>query len=139
MVEFKYKRLDPMVPTPRRMSNGAAAFDLCTRIPIDGIWGEQRIPTGIAIELPKGHFGMVCLRSSMANYFRMMDSVGIIDSDYRGEIILQLEIVKFRPPVNQYSRIAQLVIMKCFDGELIEVDELTGTERDKGRFGSTGQ
>lgn len=139
MINFKYKKINPNVPSPLRMSSGAAGFDLCTTVALDeNIWGEQVIPTGIAIELPKGCFGMVALRSSMAKYFRMMDSIGIIDSDYRGEILLQLEVVKFRPPVPIYSRIAQLVIMQNYAGDFIEVDQLVPTQRGEAGFGSTG-
>lgn len=109
-------------------------------------WDEiTRVGTGIKVEIPKGYVGLVYPRSGLAvNYgINLANSVGVIDSDYRGEIICAL---KYRQPgrnsgyyvVKKYERIAQLVIVPIALPEVVHVKELENTVRGEGGFGSSG-
>lgn len=105
----------------------------------------QKIGTGIAMEIPEGYFGAVFARSGLAtkNGLRPANCVGVIDSDYRGEIIVALHNDKDSQSeeaevIKHGTRIAQLVIIPYLPVELVEVDELSDTARGAGGFGSTG-
>lgn len=112
---------------------------------IDLLPGEHKLyGTGIKIELPKGYYGQVYTRSGLCEKgcrIMLANSVGIIDNDYRGEIILKLINVSkdhaFGPSIGQ--RVAQLVIQKEEIFPVTEVQEISETERGKHGFGSTGK
>lgn len=100
-----------------------------------------KIPTGIAMAIPNGYFGAVYARSGLATKkgLRPSNCVGVIDADYRGDIIVALhndtdELME----VNPHERIAQLIIQKFEPIVFNEVEELDKTERGEGGFGSTG-
>jgi dUTP pyrophosphatase len=100
-----------------------------------------KIPTGIAMAIPSGYFGAVYARSGLATKkgLRPSNCVGILDADYRGNVIVALhndtdELME----VNPHERIAQLVIQKFEPIVFNEVEELDDTERGVGGFGSTG-
>ncbi len=94
------------------------------------------VHTGTYVAIPEGNFGMVLPRSSLgAKGLFLMNTVGIIDSDYRGEILLN--IAGYLPEVGE--RIAQLVIVPYVHVDPIEVTALDATERGAGGFGSTGK
>lgn len=145
IMNMKYKKINPSAITPMKGSEYAAGLDLfaCTdKDTIDIPAGETiKIGTGIAVEIPYGYFGAVFARSGLATKrgLRPANCVGVIDADYRGEIIVALhndtdhcETIRFG------NRIAQLVIMPFLPVELTEVDELSDTVRGEGGFGSTG-
>lgn len=100
------------------------------------------------MELPKGYHAEIYLRSSIGlnTKLRAPNSVGIIDSDYRGEVCAILESTSVGPimggitpiKVENGQRIAQMIIKKDEDVEFLQVDELSETERGEGGFGSTG-
>ena len=96
------------------------------------------IGTGIYAEIPPGWVGMVVPRSSLgAKGFKLCNTVGVIDSDYRGEIELKFE--GFVPELG--DRVAQLVIVPCWQGgaeQMTSINDLTSTARGAGGFGSTG-
>ena len=102
--------------------------------------GERRlVPTGIAVEIPPGFYGRVAPRSGLAVRHGIDVMAGVIDADYRGEILVLLinlgsEPVRFSPG----DRIAQLIIEHAAPAEYSWADELGQTERDAGGFGSTG-
>ncbi len=105
---------------------------------------SKKYGTGIAIELPEGYHAEVVLRSSFfkkENKVILANSVGIIDNDYRGEIILHLvnvgDKIALGPGIGE--RIAQLIIRKTVSPKPLEVNTLNETERGKGGFGSTGK
>ena len=101
----------------------------------------MKIGTGIAAEIPEGYFGAVFARSGLATKkgLRPANCVGVIDSDYRGEIIVALHNDSKEPQTIQaYERIAQIVILPYLDVSFEIVDELSDTERGEGGFGSTG-
>jgi dUTP pyrophosphatase len=130
---------------PAYASPGAAAFDLCAAIekPITVPAGQRLlIPSGIAIELPRGYVGLVFARSGLAvkRGLTLSNGVGVIDSDYRGEVLVGLLNTSGEPcEIMPGERIAQLAVLPVCACELIQVDELGQTERGEGGFGSTGR
>jgi len=145
MKPLKIKRLSPLAVIPKRATEGSAAVDLCAAIeePITlQPGGRVMIPTGIAIELPSDDMvALVFARSGLAvkSGINLSNSVGVIDSDYRGEIKVGL--------INQSAdsftigcgdRIAQLMATYALPLPIEEAEELSDTERGAGGFGSTG-
>ena len=101
----------------------------------------EKIGTGICMEIPEGYGGFVFARSGLATKrgLRPANCVGVIDSDYRGEIAVALHNdTDSCETILDGDRIAQIVIMPYLAAEFIEADELTDTERGDGGFGSTG-
>ena len=142
----KIKLLSENAHLPTRASDGAAGYDLraCIDEPITLKKGKIfPVPTGVAIELPtKNLVAVVCARSGLAikHGISLANGVGIIDSDYRGEIkvgLINLGEEDF--VINPDERIAQLLIMPVETPELTVADELSDTERGSGGFGSTGR
>lgn len=146
MDTFKIKKLRENAKIPFRATSGSAGMDLyaCIDKPITLNGGEKAvIPTGIAIELPSSELcAFVFARSGLAikHGIGLLNSVGVIDSDYRGEVCVGLiNQLKEAYTVNPDERIAQLVIMPVSLAQPVEVDELGSTERGEGGFGSTGK
>lgn len=101
-----------------------------------------KIRTGIAVEIPKGWHGEIHLRSSIGakTKLRLANGTGIIDSDYRGELLLLVEnIGKYEAAISAGQRIAQLILIKDTPFEVTVVDTLSKTERGTGGIGSTGK
>lgn len=144
-MEFKVQKLREGAVLPRRATRGSAGYDLClcSDMPLT-IWpGEVRpAHTGIAIELPHGCVGLVFGRSGLAvnHGITPANAVGVIDSDYRGEIIVGLRNLSSEPYTMQPGeRIAQLVMTPVLTPEVEERGSLSNTERGQGGFGSTGR
>ena len=145
MLPVAVRRLDPDLPLPRYAHPGDAGLDLLARettvIPAAG--GRASVPTGLAVAIPEGYAGFVLPRSGLANRhgLTMVNTPGLIDSGYRGEIFLIL--LNTDPSadvtVERGERIGQLVVLATPAVELIEVDELPDTARGEGRFGSSGR
>lgn len=142
-INIKKTSSNALVPT--QGSKYAAGLDLYASIET----GEQsvlagetvKIGTGICIEIPEGYFGAVFARSGLATKqgLRPANCVGVIDSDYRGEVIVALHNdTQTDRLIHNGDRIAQLVIMPYLPVTLNEVTELSETERGDGGFGSTG-
>lgn len=99
------------------------------------------VPTGLSMEIPAGWAGMVHARSGMATKRNLApaNKVGVIDSDYRGEVMVSLHNHGTREQtIEPGERIAQLVIMPYLAAHFFEADELSDTVRGEGGFGSTG-
>lgn len=107
-------------------------------IPADS---KRQIPLGVAVEIPQNHMGLLTPRSSMSKTpLRCANSVGIIDEDYRGEISIVYENVSCKDyTIARGDRIAQLIIVPIKLVDVVEVDELSETERGAGGYGSTGK
>ena len=142
----KIKLLNENASVPSRESDGAAGYDLraCIDAPITLEKGKIfAVPTGVAIELPsKNLVAVVCARSGLAirHGIALANGVGIIDSDYRGEIkVGLLNSGEEDFVINPGERIAQMLIMPVETPELQICDELSETERGSGGFGSTGR
>jgi dUTP pyrophosphatase len=133
------------VPLPAYQTPGSAGLDLCAALPeaVQIGPGERRlIPTGLIFEIPEGHEGQVRPRSGLAlkHGISIVNSPGTIDSDFRGEVGIVL-INHGNAPyvVEPLSRIAQIVIARVEQVEIIEAESLTETSRGAGGYGSTGQ
>jgi dUTP pyrophosphatase len=133
----------PPLDLPRYETAGSAGLDLRADEPVALAPGERRlVPTGLAVEIPHGYEGQVRPRSGLALRLGvgMVNAPGTIDSDYRGEVGVIL-VNHGREPVAfaRGERIAQLVISPVTRAELVLVEELAGSERGAGGFGSTGK
>lgn len=149
-MEVKIKALSPKIgreiPEPSFATAGSAAMDL--RACIDEEWvipagGRAIVPTGLAIALPSASYvALICARSGLAakSGITMANGVGVIDSDYRGE----LRVALFNSSQEDYTirdgdRIAQLMVLPVVQPALQWVDALDETDRGAGGFGSTGR
>lgn len=147
-MEIKIRSIehDGLTPDlPRRASNGSAGVDLQALIsePLTIEPGKlYRIPTGIAMELPQGYVGLVYARSGLGvkHGIALSNGVGVIDSDYRGEIMVGLcNLSDTSYTISPMDRIAQLVIAPVPPVEYVWADALSDTERGAGGFGSSGR
>ena len=138
---------------PVKMTNGAAAYD-CYARSCDGLNEAGEISNdnpeeitmlkynlGFALEIPEGYCVKIIPRSSVVNTsLRLANNIGLIDSDYRGEISAVFDIVKdhSQEPYDFDDRVCQLLIEKVENTSLIKVKELSETKRGSGGYGSTG-
>ncbi|NUR76369.1 MAG: dUTP diphosphatase [Thermoleophilia bacterium] len=136
------KKLRPDAVVPERAYPGDAGLDLssCERVELRP--GERAVvPTGLAVAIPEGYAGFVLPRSGLAakHGIGKVNSPGLIDSGYRGEIRVVLLNTDPRAAfvVEPGMRIAQLVILPIPELELVEVDELPASERGVRGFGSS--
>lgn len=144
MATLRVRRLDPRAVLPRRAHPGDAGHDLCALDALVLEPGERAmVPTGIAVELPEGHAGWVVPRSGLAarHGIALVNAPGLIDAGYRGEVrVLLLNTDRSEPyAIDAGERIAQLVVAAVAAPEVVEVDELPGSARAEGGFGSTGR
>lgn len=145
MDAIRVKKLRPNAVLPTYGSADAAGADLyaCLEETVTIHPGESAfIPTGLAMELPKGYAGLIYARSGLAckRGLAPANKVGVIDSDYRGEFIVVLHNHgTTSQEVCHGERIAQLVITPVFTPGFTQVEELTDTQRAGGGFGSTGK
>lgn len=146
MKTLKIKKVRENAKIPTRATEGSAGLDLhaCIDTPITLQKGDTAlIPTGIAIGLDDPHYAaFIYARSGLAikRGIGLLNSVGVIDSDYRGEICVGVIKLTDEPyEIQPFERIAQMVIEPVELPDLIEVDCLDETERGVGGFGSTGK
>ena len=138
------KRTDPYAILPRYATSGAAAMDLsaCLDDTITLAPGQRAVvPTGIAVAIPPMHVGLLFARSGLAinDGIALANGVGVIDSDYRGEIKVGLiNLGSEAYTIKHGQRIAQLSVMPVALVHPVEVDELDDTHRGMGGLGSTG-
>lgn len=144
-MRIEIKRLNDLAKTPKRGSEYAAGYDLYAASDYDIIIDPHTtvmVGTGIAMEIPAGFFGAVFARSGMASKrsLRPSNCVGVIDCDYRNEVMVALHNDSDIPQkIDAHERIAQLVVLPYQDIDFVEVGELSDTERGLGGFGSTGR
>lgn len=145
MEAIRVKKLRPGATLPAYGSLGAVGADLtaCLDTPVTIAPGQTAfIPTGIALEVPANCAGLIYARSGMAckQGLAPANKVGVIDSDYRGEILVALHNHGCQSRViKPGQRIAQLLITPVLTPAYEEVPELSDTLRDAGGFGSTGK
>lgn len=144
-MDINIKLMNEFAKVPTRGSAQAAGWDLYAGVnyEVEILPHETvKIDTGIAIEIPDGYFGAIYARSGLAtNYgLRPANCVGVIDSDYRGNIIVALHNdTNYRQKIAINERIAQLIIQPYLPVSFnVVVDDLSSTERGEGGFGSTG-
>jgi len=141
-MKVKIKKLDPNAVIPKYAKEGDAGLDLVATSKIENTTFQATYGTGLAVEIPKGFVGLVFPRSSIRNTeLQLSNSVGVIDSGYRGEIRATfnktngLDSMDYRVG----DRIAQLIVIPYPEVEFEEVSELSDTDRGNGGFGSTGK
>ena len=167
---LKFQKLRPTAKLPTKGSEFSAGYDLYLAEDLDlnyrdVIHGEDEVVNedrtidvistiefdespvyakfGISVEIPEGYCGLLVERSSNCKrYISQANKIGIIDSDYRGELMAPYSREFFEPEsdgiLKAGERIAQLVIVPVFNGEPVWSEELTETDRGEGGFGSTG-
>lgn len=145
MLKFLVKRLDSAAALPVKATPDSACFDLeIASVKADG--NGYTVHTGLAVALPPGYGMLIFPRSGLSTKWglRLRNSVGVIDSDYRGEIIVKLSEgyqeywAEIEQTLKPGSRIAQAMIIQLPEILMQEVDELPDTIRGTGGFGSTG-
>lgn len=142
--KINIKKLDPRAITPSYGSEFAAGADLYALTDENVTINPSEtvlIHTGISMEIPQGFGGFIFARSGLASKKGLApaNKVGVIDADYRGEIMVALHNHSAVPvQITSGERIAQLVIMPFEAAEFIECEELSETVRGSGGFGSTG-
>ena len=148
-MQLKIKRVHPDAIIPKYATSGAACFDLHVLLENEYVWsvvapGEPIVlRTGLAIEIPPGYAMEIYSRSGhgFKNDIRLANCVGVIDSDYRGELMVKLtndNADNQSITLHHGDRIAQARMVLAPQWDLVEVLELTDTVRGAGGFGSTG-
>ena len=138
---IKLKKTHPHAELPTYSKDGDAAMDLHAVEVIKDKYGNYVYLTGIAIEIPPGFVGLLFPRSSVSKTsMSLANSVGVVDSGYRGEIMLKYRHIGGENDFYRAGdRVGQLMIIPHPKVEFIEVDELSSTDRGSGGFGSTGE
>lgn len=141
-LKVKYKKLVPHAFTPERAHPTDAGLDLRA---VDSYknydYGFIEFGTGLSIEIPEGHVGLILPRSSISKTSHLLkNSVGVIDSGYRGELKLRMTFEETKEDMEYQfgDKIGQLVILPYPTVELEESEELSNSDRNTGGFGSTG-
>ena len=141
-MKIHFKKLVQTAQKPKFGKPGDAGADLVATSVDFSRKNQVVYGTGLAVEIPEGMVGLVFPRSSVRNYdLSMANSVGVIDSGYRGEIMVTFNLKKSLEEAEIYvlgDRIAQLVIMPVPLAQYVEVDELSETQRGTAGHGSTG-
>lgn len=140
MIEIKFKKLCAEAVEPTKAHPSDAGADL---VATSKKWDDEKqcwiYGTGIATEIPEGYVGLVFPRSSIRKYgLTQCNCVGVIDSHYRGEIMLSYKPIGSGNTYNIGDKIAQLIIMPYPEVNYLEVSELNDTDRGEGGHGSTG-
>lgn len=141
-MDIRIKRLLEDATIPTQGTPGSAGYDLYAAQGAEVPSGETvSIDTGLAMAIPDGYFGAIFARSGLSKNegLRPCNCVGVVDSSYRGSVIVALHNdSKFDRVVKTGERIAQLVILPYSEIRFFETDDLGATERGEGGFGSTG-
>jgi dUTP pyrophosphatase len=145
MTELRVQILDDTLELPAYRYEGDAGLDLRARSAamVQRAGGRARVATGIAIELPSGHVGLVCPRSGLAaeHGVTVLNAPGVIDAGYRGEI--EVVLINLDPQhsfeVARGDRIAQLVVVPALSTGFEIVDQLSATKRGSKGFGQSGR
>jgi dUTP pyrophosphatase len=143
-MKIKIKKLDESAVIPSYAKPGDAAMDLYATSVSDDDYQNIVYGTGLAIEIPEGHVGLLFPRSSLSKTpLFLRNHVGVIDSGYRGELIFKFAFKAMNPygqghTYQKGDRIGQIMILPIPYVEFCEVDELSSSERGTSGFGSTG-
>lgn len=143
-MKLKIKKLHPYAIIPKYAKDGDAGLDLTAVSKEKGIGGICTYGIGLSLEIPYGYVGLLFPRSSVYKYeLSLANSVGVIDSGYRGEVMVKFRNTDWTNENNcTYDigdKVAQLVIIPHPEVEIEEVEELSETVRGAGGFGSTGK
>lgn len=152
-MKVKIKKLHSDAVVPKYAKDGDAGLDLVAVSKHFDENGCVVYGTGLAFEIPKGYVGLIFPRSSVSKYtINLSNSVGVIDSGFRGEVTvkfrpseffeyaIQKQFKKELPKIYQVGeRVAQMIIIPYPEIEFVEVEKLSNTERGTGGYGSTGK
>ena len=137
-MKVKIKKLHPDAVIPKYAKDGDAGMDL-TAVDVVADGGTLTYKTGLAVEIPRWHVGLLFPRSSVYKTGQSLTNcVGVIDSGYRGELMLKYTLSPYQREYEIGDRVGQLIIMPYPKVEFEEVKELSDTERGDGGYGSTG-
>lgn len=141
-MQVKVKKLNENAVVPSYAKSGDAGLDLTATSKHEE---EKNIVygTGLSIEIPEGHVGLLFPRSSLTKYdLTLGNHVGVVDSGYRGEVLFKFKRTDLKVFSKEYEvgdKIGQLLIIPYPKVELVEVKELSSSERGQGGYGSTGR
>lgn len=144
-MRIKIKKLHKDAVIPKYAKSGDAGMDLTATTKEEDIFGNTVYGTGLAFEIPEGFVGLLFPRSSNSKTdFRLTNSVGVLDSGYRGEVMFKFRNtseaeLNFQQKYKTGDRIGQIIIIPHPEVEFEEVEELSKTERGAGGYGSTGK
>lgn len=143
-IEVKIKKLSANAITPKKAHPTDAGYDLYVSSKIDDQYGNVSYGTGVAMEIPDGYVGLVFPRSSNCKTDLLLtNAVGLIDSNYRGEIMAKFANYRQHNGLDSDykvgERCAQIVIMPYPEVELVVVDELSESDRGANGYGSSGR
>lgn len=141
-MEIRFKKIHPDAVAPAKAHPTDAGFDLtAVSVSEDRIRNIVTYGTGLAVEIPEGYVGLLFPRSSVYKVqLSLANSVGVIDSGYRGELMFKYRIVQ--PHIRRFSageRVGQMIILPYPEIAFTEAQSLEESERAEGGFGSTGQ
>lgn len=139
-MELKIKKLNADAKLPTHGHPGDAGMDFYAIESVTFAPGKQaRVHTGISVEIPNGHVGLIWDKSSISFNMGLKVMGGVIDSGYRGEIIMNLLNTGEREvTLEKGHKIAQMIIQKFEHCDIVEVEDMSETVRGEGREGSTG-
>jgi dUTP pyrophosphatase len=140
-MKLQFKKLSKEAKLPTRAKAGDAGIDLYAHSLSFKSASQACYGTGVAVEIPQGYVGLLIQRSNTVNRgLRLSNCVGVIDSNYRGEIMVYFSFGGKKGGKLYYigDRVAQLVVLPCPSIEIGEANELTDTERGSDGFGSSG-
>lgn len=133
------KKLHPDAKIPEYATSGSAGLDL-TAVTVSYAYDYTEYDTGLSVEIPEGHVGLIFPRSSISNTKHILsNAVGVCDSDYRGSIKFRFKTLGHLGKEYEIGdRIGQLVVLPYPKMNIVEVSNLSTTERGTGGYGSTG-
>tara|TARA_B110000305_G_C19448019_1_gene645992 strand:- start:727 stop:1158 length:432 start_codon:yes stop_codon:yes gene_type:complete len=143
-MDIKYKLLHDSAVAPSKSNDSDAGFDL-TAISLEYPLSDDsnlyiQARTGVSVEIPNGYVGLVFPRSSISKTrHSLRNAVGVIDSGYRGEILLRFSHDPSRSSYSAGDKIGQIIFLKLPSIKLVESDKLSNSARNQGGFGSTGR
>ena len=141
-MKVKFKKLTPNAVTPTQANSADAGYDLtASSVTYPSLSGGvfTEICTGLSFEIPKGYVGLLFPRSSISKTKHFLrNSVGVVDSGYRGEVKLRFSVDDSNTSYQIGDRIGQIVFVRLPKIELTESTDLSGSQRNTGGFGSSG-
>ena len=138
-MKIKIKKIHPDAVIPKYAKKGDAGMDL-TAVDVVADGSTLTYKTGIAIEIPRWHVGLLFPRSSVYKTGQTLTNcVGVIDSGYRGEIMMKYTLSPYQREYDIGDRVGQIIIMPYPKIDFEEVEELTATDRGQNGYGSTGR
>jgi dUTP pyrophosphatase len=140
-MKLKVKYLVKDIPKLAYAKAGDAAFDLyAAKDMMIAPMGRVQVPTGVAMEIPEGYVGLVWDKSGLSHKFGLRTLGGVVDAGYRGEVMVGIvNLSKEAYTFEKGHKVAQMLIQKCEHCDIVEVKELSDSERGSNGFGSTGK